>query len=114
LALPAKMRGGEQFQLAYIDGSHAFHEALLDFYYIRHLLSAGGVVLFDDCAKRDIAMLIKFIRMKIVSFEEFDLTPFRSPKHSFRYRIARALNKLQCIAFRKVADPQEDESWQWK
>jgi len=111
LALPDLMRTGERFQLAYIDGSHAFHEALLDFYYARHLLDVDGVVLFDDCATPDIRRLMMFIRRYIRSFVEFDLAPFRNKPA--RYRLARALGRAQCIAFRKIADPKKDEDWQW-
>jgi predicted O-methyltransferase YrrM len=114
LALPSLMREGRSFELIYIDGSHAFHEALLDFYYARHLLSEGGIVLFDDCTTPDIVKLMRFIRKNIVSFREFDLRPFLPPERRWRYRIARTLNKAQCIAFQKVSDPQDDESWQWK
>lgn len=112
LALPAKMRSGEKFQLIYIDGSHAYHEALLDFYYARHLLDIGGVVVLDDCAKPDVRAAIRTIRKRFVSVEEFDLSPFMPERIS--YRIARAIGRAQCIAFRKISDPEDDESWQWK
>lgn len=112
LALPDLMRAGRSFDLAYIDGSHAFQECMLDFYYIRHLLPIGGVVLLDDCASRGVRELVSVIRKKIVSFEEFDLIRFREdPK---RYRVARLLRKAQCLAFKKIADPIKDESWQWE
>jgi hypothetical protein len=113
LALPSKMRAQEKFQLAYIDGSHAFHEALLDFYYVRHLLTIGGVVLFDDCTTDDLRRLMRFIRKHIVSFQEFDLRPFRTMS-GLRYKVAHAANKLQCLGFCKISDPQKDESWQWQ
>lgn len=114
LALPEKMRSGETFDLAYIDGSHAFQDAMLDFYYVRYLLNPGGIVLFDDCSTRDIRELLEFIRTRIFSFKEFDLVPFRPPGGSFRYRVAKALNKVQCVAFQKISDPIDDASWQWK
>jgi predicted O-methyltransferase YrrM len=114
LGLPAKMRAGEKFDLAYIDGSHAFHEALIDFYYVRHLLNEGGVVIFDDCEKADLKRLLRYIRRRIVSFKEIDLTPYRPEGERTRYRIAKLLGKAQCFAFRKVSDPEDDESWQWK
>jgi predicted O-methyltransferase YrrM len=113
LALPDKMRASERFQLAYIDGSHAFHEALLDFYYVRHLLDMGGIVVFDDCSTRDIRMLIRFIRTHMVSFKEFSLWHFHHLPR-WKYTIAKHLDRLQCRAFIKVAAPQKDESWQWE
>jgi len=112
LALPRLMREGRRFDLIYVDGSHAFQEAIIDFYYARHLLPIGGVVLFDDCTSRGVSELIKFIRTEIVSMREFDLSPFRDDPA--RYRIARLLRKAQCLAFKKIADPRKDESWQWE
>lgn len=112
LALPAKMQAGETFQLAYIDGSHAYHEALLEFYYARHLLDIGGIVVFDDCAKADVRAALRTIRKRFVSVKEFDLSPFM-PK-PISHRVARATGHAQCIAFQKISDPEDDESWQWK
>lgn len=112
LALPGLMRSGERFQLAYIDGSHAFHEAMLDFYYIRHLLDVGGIVLFDDCATPDIRRLIKHIDRYMRSVKRFDLTPFHPQKN--KMWLSSILGREQCVAFKKVADPEKDESWQWE
>lgn len=114
LALPALMRTSKDcFDLAYVDGSHAFHEALLDFYYMRHLLREGGVVVLDDCRSPGVKRLLKFIRKDCVSFTEFDLFRFHQSNRA-TYSIAHAMGRLQCIAFRKVSDPEDDESWQWK
>jgi predicted O-methyltransferase YrrM len=113
LALPALLRKGERFQMAYIDGAHAIQEVFLDFYYIRHLLDLGGIVLFDDCSRRGVGQVISIIRNELVSFKELDLAPFRSERNPWRYRIGRMLNRVQCLGFQKVADADEDER-QWK
>lgn len=110
-ALPDLVRSNEKVQLAYIDGSHAFHEAMLDFYYVRHLLDMGGVVLFDDCATPDIRRLIRHIDRHMRSVERFDLMPYHPNK--VRRSISAMLGREQCIAYRKIADPKKDESWQW-
>jgi predicted O-methyltransferase YrrM len=110
IALPLKLASQGTFDLAYVDGSHAFHEVMLDLYYVRHLLADGGVVVFDDCASKYVRRSIRFIRREIVSFREFDLTPFT--KGSWRRAIAYALNRSQCVAFQKVQHPQSDEEWQ--
>ena len=112
LALPDLMRSGERFQIAYIDGSHVFHEAMLDFYYTRHLLDIGGIVLFDDCATAEIRRLIHHISRHIRSVKPFDLSPFHPQKA--KRRIAALIGKAQCVAFQKIADPQKDESWVWE
>jgi hypothetical protein len=114
LALPEKMQAGERFGLAYIDGSHAFHEALLDFYYVRHLLDEGGIALFDDCSTPDLRRLIRFIKRHIKSFKEFDLSPYRPDGRSLRYQVALALGKAQCRAFQKVSSPDDDERHTWE
>jgi predicted O-methyltransferase YrrM len=109
-ALPRLLAEAEAFDLAYVDGSHAYHEVMLDLYYVRHLLNDGGVVVFDDCASKYVRRLVHFVRHEIVSLREFDLRPFTPP--SWRRTIAYALGRSQCVAFQKVRPPQDDEDWQ--
>jgi predicted O-methyltransferase YrrM len=112
LALPSLLREERQFQLAYIDGSHAFHQAFFDFYYLRHLMREGGVILLDDCALPSIWKLIRFIRRNLVSVAEFDLTPFRPPSAAWRDKIAHMIHRSQCLAFqRTAANPHDDEKY---
>lgn len=111
LALPSLMRAGRKFDFAYIDGSHAFLDCILDFFYVRHLLNVGGIVMIDDCAQDGVRELIAFIRKQIASFAEIDLSIFRDDP--WRYRLARALGKTQCLAFKKVSDPGSDERRDW-
>jgi hypothetical protein len=45
IALPEKMRQGDRFQIAYIDGCCAAIEVFFNFYYVCHLLTEGGIAL---------------------------------------------------------------------
>jgi predicted O-methyltransferase YrrM len=48
LALPGLVRGGERFDLAFVDGGHLFENAFLDLYFFTRLVRAGGVIVVDD------------------------------------------------------------------
>ena len=62
LALPELLRRGERIDFAYIDGWHTFDYTLLDFFYIDKMLSAGGMVGFNDCDLRAVHRVIKFVK----------------------------------------------------
>jgi GR25 family glycosyltransferase involved in LPS biosynthesis/predicted O-methyltransferase YrrM len=46
--LPALCREGEQFDIIYVDGSHATLDVVNDGIYSLHLLKKNGVIIFDD------------------------------------------------------------------
>src|SRR3990167_9208026 len=46
---------------AFIDGSHRFEDALMDFYYISRLLKTDGIVVFDDADWPSIRKICRFI-----------------------------------------------------
>jgi len=48
LALPRLEEAGVKVGLALIDGWHTFDYAMVDFFYVDHLLDVGGVVMLDD------------------------------------------------------------------
>jgi predicted O-methyltransferase YrrM len=48
IALPAFLREGRRFDLAFVDGNHRFDAVFLDLYYLGRLLPKGGVVILDD------------------------------------------------------------------
>jgi predicted O-methyltransferase YrrM len=50
LALPRLEEAGVRVGLALIDGWHTFDYAMVDFFYVDHLLDVGGVVMLDDTA----------------------------------------------------------------
>ena len=48
IVLPRLLSEKAVFDLVYIDGSHLFEDVFVDAYFVSKLLSAGGIVLFDD------------------------------------------------------------------
>ncbi len=59
--LPQLTRSKESFGFVFIDGSHLFDYALVDFFYTDKLLEPGGYVMFDDLWMPSIRKLISFI-----------------------------------------------------
>lgn len=103
LELPAMLEAGQQFDLAYIDGSHMFEDVFVDFYYVRQMITADGIIAFDDCSTPQVAKVIRFIRKNMVEgFTEVDLSPFLGAgRKSLKYAIARRLGRVQMVAFRR-------------
>jgi predicted O-methyltransferase YrrM len=106
-ALSQLLREKAQFDLAYIDGSHLFEDVFVDYYLIARLLKPGGIMLFDDCPDPHVAKVIRFVESNMSDqFEEMDLGEYRAGGgRTLRYRIGKALGKLQLRAFRQKAEP---------
>lgn len=104
LELPALVREGREFDLVYIDGSHLFEDAFVDFFFIRQLLTDGGIMAFDDSSSAPIAKVLRFVRRNFYdSFSELDLRPYRPDMgRPLKYRLARFLGKTQLTAFQKI------------
>lgn len=106
--LPLLVNSKREFDLVYIDGSHIFEDVFIDFYYVWHLLSNNGIVIFDDQTYPHINKVIKFIRTNLKDyFIEYDLSIYRPDKGlSLKYKIAKMFNKTQLIAFMKIDNAQ--------
>lgn len=48
IALPAFLKEGRRFDLAFVDGNHRFDAVFLDLFYLGRLLPRGSVILLDD------------------------------------------------------------------
>lgn len=48
ILLPAFLKQGRRFDLAFVDGNHRFDAVFLDLYYLGRLLPRGAVILLDD------------------------------------------------------------------
>lgn len=59
LFLPQLVAEGRQIDLAFIDGLHRFDQAFVEFFYVNRLLRPGGVVLFDDAARRSVSRVVR-------------------------------------------------------
>lgn len=110
LALPQLIQEDVRVDLAYIDGSHLFEDAFVDWFMVARTLAPGGTILFDDAAYPHVAKVLRFIRSNLAShFEEMDLAPYRPDLgRPFRYRVARLLGKSQLRAFRMTGEPERE------
>jgi cephalosporin hydroxylase len=105
IALPTMLEAGARFGFVYIDGSHIFEDVFVDTYYATRMVKMGGIVVFDDSTNRHVAKVLRFTRGNMrPGLEEVDLTWFREPQPSLRYRLARRLGKVQLTAFRRSGD----------
>lgn len=60
LALPELLRRGVRVDFALIDGWHTFDQVMVEFYYLNRMLNVGGVIAFDDAARRSINRAIRY------------------------------------------------------
>jgi predicted O-methyltransferase YrrM len=128
LALPRLEEAGTTVGLALIDGWHTFDYAMVDFFYVDHLLEPGGVLMLDDTsaypAIRKLARYIATHRQYVplrndggTRIESAAATPFipspgpirRLAERIFHPRIVYpdaglGLPRDNFIAFRKLAD----------
>jgi hypothetical protein len=108
LALPNLIQEGVRVDMAYIDGSHLFEDVFVDWFLVARILSANGIVLFDDCADPHVRKALRFIQRNMNGvFAEIDLFPFRqSSGGRLQYKIAKILGKVQLRAFKLNADAE--------
>lgn len=104
--LPKLIESGEQFGLIYVDGSHLVEDVFVDAYFGMRLLMEGGVIAFDDSSTDHVRKVISFFRSNLRDLcTELDLSPYRRQAKwasRRRYQLARALGKVQLIAFRQI------------
>jgi hypothetical protein len=109
VVLPQLWRDGDQFDLIYIDGSHLFEDTFVDAYFAIRLLSEKGVVLFDDCADRHVAKVIRFLHSSLGDrLKEVGLLHYRARAASadIRYRLGGLLGRRQLRGFRLIGTPE--------
>ncbi|HAX77403.1 MAG TPA: hypothetical protein DCY88_16605 [Cyanobacteria bacterium UBA11372] len=87
--LPQLVKTGESFDFAFIDGSHLFDYALLDFFYIDKLLTPGGYVVFDDLWMPAVRKVISFVLRN----RSYELVKIK-PKANWVKRLARVIYRL--------------------
>lgn len=95
LELPRLLSLGEKIDFAFIDGSHAFDDAFLDFFYVDRLLQVGGVVAFDDANWPGVRKVIRYI-LTNRSYSPLASLPkhMSLPKLFARYRSLGAIREL--------------------
>lgn len=97
-ALPALLAGGIRIQMGYIDGSHLFEDAFIDFYYLDRMLEPGGILGFNNCGWPDVYRVIRYLQKHRV-YEEVDVG--LRPDYSAR-------RPLLCLVRRLLRWPRQD------
>jgi hypothetical protein len=108
-ALPDLIKQNQKFDLIYIDGSHLFEDVFADFYFSDKLLTAGGIVLFDDNSDPHVNKVTRFIKTNFKSFyKELDLNQYvnRTGFDLLKYKAAGIIGKTQLVGFTKIIDSQ--------
>jgi hypothetical protein len=60
-ALPRLMAEGRKYDLIFVDGSHLFDAALVDFFYADRLVPIGGHLVFDDLWMPSVRKVLGFV-----------------------------------------------------
>jgi predicted O-methyltransferase YrrM len=60
-ALSKLIEENEEFEFVFIDGSHRFDDALVDFYLADYVVRTGGLVAFDDMWMPSIRTVVSFV-----------------------------------------------------
>ena len=132
LFLPKLVASGQRIDFAFIDGLHRFEQAFVEFYYINRLLRPGGVVLFDDAARRSVNRVIRYA-LTLPAYEVYATTEprpqRRSPAGAIRLHLAQspAVKRLirsdvlqrdwdlgvlgRCVGLRKIAEDERATHW---
>lgn len=102
--LPRLYHEQARFDMIYIDGSHLFEDAFLDFYFAVRLANLGGIVLFDDCMDKHVRKVIRFIDANYGTIlRKYPLGDFvRKP---IMKRAANRCGFGQLRAYSKIAEP---------
>lgn len=65
LALARLVSDGFSADAAFVDGSHRFHEVLVDLYYIRRLVRTGGLVILDDTDSASVGTALRYFEVNL-------------------------------------------------
>jgi hypothetical protein len=101
-ALPRMLAAGDSFDLIYVDGSHLLEDVFIDAHYGIRLLRMRGIIAFDDSINPHVRKVLAFLRRTTPNLEELDLSRYRTDR--LRYRVGRALGKVQLTAFRRTGE----------
>lgn len=104
--LPALVGGGQRIDFAFIDGWHTFDHTLIDFFYIDQMLSAGGIVVFDDVGYPSIKRVCDFI-VTNRAYEVFDSVRLPIENTSNR-RLKHTANRLLDPLIRTSKTPSRE------
>jgi predicted O-methyltransferase YrrM len=63
LALPRLVVDGVVADAAFVDGSHIFHNVFVDLFFLRELVSPGGLVVLDDCCWSSVTTAVRYFEL---------------------------------------------------
>jgi predicted O-methyltransferase YrrM len=129
--LPRLLEQGRRIDFAFIDGLHRFDQAFVEFYYVNRLLKPGGIVLFDDAARRSVNRVIRHA-LKYPAYEVWG-TDQPTPAPSLTTKLRRQVRSIpradallrpdvldrdwdlgilgRCVGLRKVAEDTREIHW---
>lgn len=103
--LPAMLRTGEKVGMIYIDGSHSFDDAFIDFYFCDRLLEVDGYLVFDDCADYRVRKVTRFVeRNYSFAYKEVRLEELLTLSNPLRLKAARMLGRNQIRVFQRTSE----------
>jgi predicted O-methyltransferase YrrM len=63
IVLPRLLSDRFVADIAFVDGSHIFHNVFVDLYYLRELVCPGGLVILDDCNYPSVATAVRYFQV---------------------------------------------------
>jgi predicted O-methyltransferase YrrM len=91
--LPRLLEQGATLDLVFIDGLHRFDQVLVEFYFVNRLLRPGGIVLFDDAARRSVNRVLRHA-LTYPAYEVWDSTEHPLRNRSTLGRIRRFIGQI--------------------
>ena len=63
IVLPRLLCDGFLADVAFVDGSHIFHNVFVDLFYLRELVRPSGLVILDDCSYPSVATAVRYFQV---------------------------------------------------
>jgi predicted O-methyltransferase YrrM len=63
IVLPRLLSDRFLADVAFVDGSHIFHNVFVDLFYLCELVSPGGLVILDDCNYSSVATAVRYFQV---------------------------------------------------
>ena len=63
IVLPRLLSDRFLADVAFVDGSHIFHNVFVDLFYLRELVRPNGLVILDDCSYPSVATAVRYFQV---------------------------------------------------
>jgi predicted O-methyltransferase YrrM len=87
LALPAMVADGVTADVAFVDGSHVFHNVFVDLYFVHELVRPGGLVVLDDVQWPSVGTAVRYFERNLAWTAES--VPTDSRMRAYRLPVPR-------------------------